>query len=185
MVSGLGASVAFGQDTKSLREAEEIVQARLKDQCATLESTIAELKGEKSFALATYEGQYLIQCKCLPEELTHAVDAQPTDTRITEEALVAMLRPLTEKCVARGMRQMLARGCDSPDNDDVSQADRARYCDCLNKGVAALSDEQLFESSQAASRDFEAAAKAKEDGTPPPAEEPSATKALEASCKKR
>jgi hypothetical protein len=84
----------------------------------------------------------------------------------------------------RGTRETLAQRCDSLDNKEVSASDRGRYCACLNKGVAALSDQELLESTQAATRNFDLTVKAIREGKPPPAKEPVAMEKVALACRK-
>jgi hypothetical protein len=191
LLLGAAAAPSFGQDSRPLRAVEEEMQAGLKHRCNALETLLSaeratsQPNAARSMALEAYEGERMIQCQCLPGELKKAVAAQPGDALVTEQSFAAMLRTHVEKCAARGIRETLSRRCDRPDNQDVAAADLTRYCECLNQGMAALSDQQLVESSQAARRHFEAKVKAVNGGTPQPAREPSALDGVSSSCRKQ
>lgn len=127
------------------------------------------------------------QCACMTRSLDSWVQSAPVVSRW--QAFDAV-RQITETCTARHVRELVAAFCDAgldplarPKDPPVTEPRRRARCECLNQGLAPLTDAQLVESASVSYKDFRAKVQARMASAPDPAPTPSPVNTVEQTCR--
>ena len=127
-----------------------------------------------------------LACDCLPAQIDR-VDKQlrdgRTDLTVQKDEFIGAMQGAMNVCAARQVRLVASTSCVRERHEGVSDEQRGAYCACLSAGLDKFSDEQIAGDAQLAYEHFRAKVKARTAHEPDPAFEPTATEALERSCK--
>jgi hypothetical protein len=128
------------------------------------------------------DGQEVV-CGCVPAEFNTAARRLAADQAHTPEeraqrvALVAL-----QACGTKHLRASALAMCRADTKPSLSPGDRESYCQCFQKGLNGISDEQLTSDALLAYEHYEASVKAVADGQPRPPSPESSVSRVEAKC---
>ena len=127
-----------------------------------------------------------IVCDCVPEEFDATAQrlgadaARPPEEQAKRVGMVAL-----QSCGAKHFRGRSLMICRADTKPALKPEDRETYCQCIQKELNELPDEQLTSDAMKAYEHYEATVQALANGQPRPASPPTLLSKIEASCRAR
>lgn len=125
-------------------------------------------------------------CDCMPAQFDVAVKRLGeghADPLVPKDQILLALRGALNVCAARQVRQTVSEGCRTSEDPKLTSEQRDAYCQCMETGLDKMADAQIASDAQTANERFQAKVNARTQGRPDPQFEPTASDALDRSCR--
>jgi len=173
--------ISAQEPDSKLSVALQVAKARLASECDRYTQLVKTAKRDFEIQQAK-DGQEVV-CGCVPAEFeTTASRLEADQAHTPEERAQRVAMVALQSCGTKHLRNRALSMCRADTKPSLSPEDRETYCQCFQKGLNGISDEQLASDALLAYEHYEASVKAVADGQPRPASPETSVSKVEAKC---